>query len=676
MVSKNKHKKKNISDKYTPAGKNHADNNNLWVYLLILTIVPAFLYLRVVNFGLSEFDDSSIINNIINVEGNSINFTDAFTHDATMSDNGDSFYRPMQILSLMIDSNIGRDQPWIYHLSNLILHIFTVVTLFFFLKMIGIKQKISFLLSLLFSVNPMLTNAVAWIPARGDMLLCFFSLLSFITFFEFIKHKNIVYLILHSVVIGAAIFSKETSIFLPVLILFYFYYAKGEKLIIRNIIPVVGLWIFLYGLFFYLRYQIIKAYPSSDVFGILPFIRNIQVIPISIGKFFIPVNLNTLPFFDYVALSTGLLSIIIFIFLIIKLIKGEKRKVIFGGTWFIVFSIPPMLLRTFYSKIGYEYFDYRAYLPIIGILLITGLILNELISGISLKKILKYFIPVLLVYFIIAYIYSSAFKDPILFFSSAINANPGNAMALSERGVEYSKEGNMEKAMSDFDNSIRVYPAYPTPYFNKAVFYRNLGDHYKAEYLFSQALKYDTINPGVCLLKSGAYNNFSSEMLMLHKFEQAITLLKDGVRKYPELGMLHNNLGRAYYFTSKFDSAIIEYSKAINIEKYSPEYYNNRGLAKYHNSDVSGAVNDYDKALDLKPGFLDALGNRGLAKVKQNKYNEAITDLTRVINTNPKIGVAWYYRGLAYYKSNKLSEAMNDLSNARLLGYYGKDYGK
>jgi hypothetical protein len=111
--------------------------------------VPLVLYFRVVNFGLSELDDDTIISaNLNNTEGSKFNLKEAFTHDALMSDKGDSFYRPMQVISLMIDSEIGGIEPWIYHLSNLILHILTVITLFFFLKKTGIREEISFLLSL------------------------------------------------------------------------------------------------------------------------------------------------------------------------------------------------------------------------------------------------------------------------------------------------------------------------------------------------------------------------------------------------------------------------------------------------------------------------------------------------------------------------------------------------
>jgi hypothetical protein len=292
-----------------------------------------------------------------------------------------------------------------------------------------------------------------------------------------------------------------------------------------------------------MRNQIIAGSPSSNVFGIIPFIKNLPVIPITLSKFFIPYSLCTLPFFDNILLITGVIFIIIFIFLIYRLHTDGRRTAIWGGVWFLAFSIPPMFLRTFYAKIGYEYFDYRAYLPIIGILLVTGLILNDLLRGISFKKMLIYFIPLFLVYSIITINYMPSFNDPVSFFTSAIELNPKNAMAYGERGVAYSKEGSNEKALADYDNSIRVWPAYPTPYFNKGVLFRNSNDQCKAEYYFSQALKYDTINHEINILKANTYINLSLEKLFFHKYDEAVTILKEGIRIYPDNGRLHNNLG-------------------------------------------------------------------------------------------------------------------------------------
>jgi tetratricopeptide (TPR) repeat protein len=624
-----------------------------------------------VNFGLSGLDDGSIIHNITNTEGSKLNLIGAFTHDAMMSDKATTFYRPMQLISLMIDAELGGSEPWIYHLSNLLLHLFTVIVLFLFLIKIGIKEEISFLLSLLFSVNPMLTNAVAWIPARGDLLLCLFSLLSFMTFLEYFSKKKIIYFIIHVFVFLLAIFSKETAILLPILILLYFYFVNKEKLRLKEIIPFLTIWFIISAIFFALRQSVLKLDASSNEFGISTFIKDLPTIPITFGKFIIPYNLCPMPFFNNTAIITGIILMVVLIGLIIKVMRGEKRIVIWGALWFLAFSIPPMFFRSYFANIGYDYLEYRAYLPIIGILLIIGFLLNELTTAISFKKLLTISISLLLVYSIVAFIYSKDFADPFSFLTSAIKVSSNNALALQIRGTEYFNMGDNEKALLDYDNSIRISPTYSMPYYHKGLIYVKLKDYYRAENSFSLALKYDTLDRKNNFFQETPYLNLSHVKINLRKYDEAILLLRKAISKYPNNGNLHINLGVTYLYRAKFDSALDEYNKGIESGKRLPRYYDGRGVVKDSLNDFSGAIADFSKALELNQDFFDALKNRGMAKIKMNDNEGAVSDLTTAININPNIGVTWYYRGLAYSKLYKLTEAEKDWEEARKLGFKG-----
>jgi protein O-mannosyl-transferase len=642
--------------------------NNMIVYILLLVIVPSVLYFRVVHFDFSRFDDVTIITNISNVLGGPLNLKEAFTHDAFMGNKGDTFYRPIQTISFMLDASMGGREPWIYHLSNLIWHILTVMALFFFLKKTGIKEEISFLLALLFSINPMITNAAAWIPARGDILLCLFSLLSFITFLEYFDKKKKVSLILHAIVFLLAIFSKETAVLIPLLILSYFYIVRKNKFIIKNILPILFVWVITFVLFFLSRQSVIKIGHSSNVFGILPFVKNLPVIPITFFKFFLPYNLSTMPFFDNVALIGGIVLLIVFAGVTFKFISKEWRIVTWGAAWFLTFSIPPMFFRTYFATIGYEYFEYRTYLPIIGVLIIIGILLTELSGVIPINKVLIISIPILLIYSIIAFIHSSDFADTFSFFNSALNNNPHNAMALGERGTAYFYNGDNEKAIRDLDNAIMVCPTYPIPYYNIGIIYSKSNDHYKAEYFLAEALKYDTLSQDINLLMGDTYGNLSLEKISLRKFDEARLLLKKALKIYPDNSKLHNDLGLVYYNSMKFDSALYEYNKVIALEKNNYSYFDNRGMTKYHLEDFRGALNDFNRALELKPDFLDVWGNRGMTKIKLNNNEGAIYDLTKAIIFNQGAGAAYYYRGVAYSKLNKTNEARDDWKKSAELG--------
>jgi protein O-mannosyl-transferase len=655
-----------IRKQKTPISKGR---HNRIAYLAFLVIVPLVLYFRVVNFGLSGLDDESFIRNITNTDGSKINLKAAFTHDAFMSDEASKFYRPMQVLSIMIDTQLGDSEPWMYHLSNLLLHLFTVIALFFLLKKTGIREEISFLLALFFSIHPLFTNAVAWIPARGDILLCLFSLLSFITFLEYFYSRKIIYFILHAFVFLLVIFSKETAVLLPVIILTYLYFVQKNKFKLKEIIPFLALWFFISILFFLIRQSVLKVSASPSEFGITTFIKDLPTLPITFSKFIIPYNLSSMPFFNNAAIISGIILFIVLTGIIYKIIRGDKRVVIWGALWFLLFSIPPMLFRAYSANIGYDYFEYRTYLPMIGVLIITGILIKELTDTIPFKKILVISIPLLLLYALIAFNYSEDFEDSFTFFTAVLKTSPNNVLALAHRGYINYNRGNNREALSDYDSAIRICPTYSVPYYNKGIVYQTLNDHYRAEYSFSLALKYDTLDRNNNFLHEGSYANLSAEKLNFRKFDEAILLLKKAIRKYPGNRNLHINLALVYYYCSKFDSSIIHYNTGIELKKDVPEYYNGRGMVKYNLKDYSGALADFSKALELKQDFVDALKNRGMLKISLNDNEGAISDLTSAININPYIGEIWYNRGLAYYKINKQAEAARDRAEAEKLGF-------
>ena len=335
-----------------------------------------------------------------------------------------------------------------------------------------------------------------------------------------------------------------------------------------------------------------------------------------------------------------------------------------------------MFFRLKFANAGYEYFEYRTYLPVIGIFLIFGLMISKLSANVSFKKMLIVAIPLLFVYSVIAYIHSADFADPFAFFTSAIKTNPNNAMVLEERGIAYYYKGIMDKAMSDFDSSIRVCPTYPPPYFNKGMIYTSSNDHYKAEYFFSQALKYDTLSKDLIRFKEEAIESIAHEKYLLRKYDESKSILKKVIMIYPNNSRLHNYLGLAFYCTSKFDSALYEYNKAIELEKNIFSYYDSRGMAEYHLKDFIGALNDFNRALDLNPDFRDSWGSRGMTKIELKDYEGAIYDLTKVISMKHDLGAAWYYRGLSYFKLNKQAEAKDNMNKALELGYKGRAYGE
>src|ERR1035438_471432 len=159
---------------------------------------------------------------------------------------------------------------------------------------------------------------------------------------------------------------------------------------------------------------------------------------------------------------------------------------------------------------------------------------------------------------------------------SAINANSRNAIAFNSRGNEYYNGGNVQQAMADYERAIEIFPFYSAPIFNEGVVYYKQRDYIKADYLYSQALKYDTLSPVLTSLRFSILYNYAGEKMALKKYDEAVVLLKKAEKESPETSELYNNLGYAYFSLGKKDSALYAYSRAIELKPNSAFYYTNR----------------------------------------------------------------------------------------------------
>jgi len=321
------------------------------------------------------------------------------------------------------------------------------------------------------------------------------------------------------------------------------------------------------------------------------------------------------------------------------------------------------------ADIGYEYFEYRVYLPIIGILVIIGILANETLNRFSINKLYKITLPVIAVYALITFIHTPVFTNSLTFFTSAIDANSKDALAFNSRGCVYRDAGNMELALADFDNSTKICPTYSSPYFGRADLYRTIGDNAKAEDFYARALNIDTLYRNINTLQDNAYLSLSAIKIVMNKNEEALNILKKAIDKYPHSFKIANNLGYVYSGFGKYDSAIICFNKAIETEPNSATYYNNRAKAKFHIKDYNGSLSDFYKALILDPGMKDAYLNRGKLKLETNDYYGAVSDLNTTLNMDSQSGEAYFYLGNAFSKINKQTEAENCWASAKKLGF-------
>ena len=584
--------------------------------------------------------------------GNIKNILWAFKTDAFISFHGD-FYRPLHTVIFMLDAFVGGEKPLYYHLSSLLIHILTVLSLYSLLKALGIRNLTALFVSLIFSVHPLLTAAVSWVPAMGDLLLGLFSIQLFLSFIRYCRHNSIIDLILCVLFFLLAQFSKETAVLLPSLLLFYYWFIDGEKFNIKKILTFTIVWVALFVFYYILRSKVVTGHPPDFILGLVPFQNNLPTIPIIIAKFLMPVNLSTMPLFEPVFTTVGCTLLILFSIFIISFIKKKQWLPVMGFVWFLLFIIPPMFFKLYFSKFLLEYYEHRMYLPSAGLIIMLAWLLDNYLY--KKNKQIYYWMPVVVVavFSFMALIRSDDFKTSVAFFTNATNR--GNPGACNKRGELYYNDRDFANALSDFDKAIELSDnEYAPAFFNHGkIKSEREKEHTTAERDFTNTI----------LLDSNfidAYINRASERVFLQNFPGAFQDIEKAKHLDSTNAKVYETLGKIYVNNSEFNKAEQAFTKTINLDSGNAEAFNDRAYVRYRKQDFNNALVDCNHALALFPQFLNAYYNKGMIYLELKKPEIAIKtfDTTLALTNNFYFG--YFYRGIAKKQINDMKGACDD----------------
>ena len=137
---------------------------------VLLSIVVFILYFGSINFGYTDLDDTIFIKEQAPYNEELSNVGHSFFR-GVFSEDRDTYYRPMLLNSFVINHQFSETNIKGYHGMNLLLHLIAVLLLFAVFIRLKLNDTIAFILTLIFAVHPVLSQAVAWIPGRNDTLV-------------------------------------------------------------------------------------------------------------------------------------------------------------------------------------------------------------------------------------------------------------------------------------------------------------------------------------------------------------------------------------------------------------------------------------------------------------------------------------------------------------------------
>lgn len=590
---------------------------------LVLISVIFLLYFQNFSFDYTNFDDDAIIMRNESFLNDFSNIKYSFTLDAEFQSQTIELYRPLQNFSFFIDALIFGVNSFGFHFTNILLHFLSCFVLFILLKKLQFSDRLSLLGALIFAVHPIFGFTVSWIPARGDLLLCLFSLLTILFYIEWAKSKTIKALVLHAITFALALFSKETALIIIPLVLLYQY------LIPRNFkfeIKIGFLWVFYLAIiimFFNLREQSITTRETGQ-FGLFFLFNNLPVVPETILKFFVPVNIVVLPFFSMSRTLGGLAIIILFVWLILKFGKNHKIK-LWALIWFLGFSLPAMAYNPEWSEYIYRYLLHRSYLPLIGILIPILLVAQSLENKYSQKVFTFASIVLILILGIMNLSFTKNFSNPEKFWSYAVKTNPESAFAHVYLGNVYFMKDNFTEADKSYTRSIDIKPNYYYPYLNR-------GTSYLSQNKFAEAI-----------------SDFSKTIELQPKNTKALRIRAVAYQKAGDL-----------------NHAINDISTLISIDPNNNEHYYNKAFCEFLLKDYNAVEKSLEDFLIKKPDDINARKMFSIALLQNNNPDEAEQQLLKILELTPndisvKINLAY-----TLWEKNEFIKALSILQEAKI----------
>lgn len=478
---------------------------------------------------------------------------------------------------------IGKGNPFVYHLTNVLLHALNTVLVFIFLQLF-FKAEASFLGASLFAVHPIHVEAVTWITARGYLFTALFILLTYILYnkatdtsnnknqslqtidirkyllcllifsYFIIRNYSFYFLMPFFLILSDVIFNRwrrNWKLWIPFLVIALIriiflqhtisarIYAVarelGSGISWRNPVPA-----FVYSLFFH--------------FGLLLWPGRLTLYhqPIAFSGPVIVLGIIVLAAVIYTAFFTF----------------RKAKEIFFAIALFILFLAPTYSPIIISSLVAERY----AYFPSVALSISVAFFYSRYASksGALKRNFLLLLFLIIVAYSLRSIARNEDWKSPSRLWRATLLASPNNAWAHNNMGYTYQEEGDIQRAIREYYKAIDLKPNFLEAYNNLGSAYQRMGKLQEAMAAYNKILEIDP-----AFVK--AYNNLAVIYNELGKTQAAIAICKKAVEINPNYAYAYYNLSLIYERIGKPKEADAAYKKATEL---NPKLTDTRNISE------------------------------------------------------------------------------------------------
>ena len=618
--------KKTQTDKITIDTSISASSKpSIWLPLLATLAITFFAFTSSLNNQFVNWDDD------VNIVENENTYRLDWQHiKAIFTSDVIGNYNPLPILTLAIERHfVGLEGTWLYHWTNLLLHLLCVYFVFRIAKQLGLSVWAAAFCALLFGIHPMRVESVAWVTERKDVLFAAFYLPALYLYTKYVQEpenrkKYYIYMIILFVF---ALLSKVQAVALPLSMLCVDYYLRRVDL---N--DIKGLWkmgvekipFFLLSL----AAGLVNVYTlsknssigvSDDVtnytFGDRLLVGAYSFVTYLV-KLVIPYEMSPLyPYpskldFPFFIAPLGVAAVFALVF---WQWKKDNRGLVFGFLFFF-FNVV-FMLQIVGAGQGFIA-DRFTYIPYLGCFFAIAYGLDYLTKNNSSYKNVAYGVAIVfaLVYSVMTFKQNKIWENGATLWSHVLKYYPDSDMAINNKS-RYLRENlhDYKAALAGFDRVVQIKPT-PEVHNSRGKTYFDMGvgaeltqkaiaDYNTAlsfpperlKKLEAKALAEIYINRGA------AYGRLNEETKDRNYLQNGLADVNKGKEIDPKN---KNGFLNGYLISSQLGrpaEAIENIDKYNELSPYEGDMYYSRGLENRTLGKIDEAFSDFDKAIEYGP---------------------------------------------------------------------------
>ncbi len=607
----------------------------LLVFTLLITIITFIPSLQ--NEFVNWDDDRNFYENELITTLNNDNFwentKEIFTSDIIGG------YNPLTIFTFALEQRFfGLDNPFYWHLDNLILHLICTLLIFLIGHRLGLGLFATTVFALLFGIQPMRVESVAWVTERKDVLFGAFYLLALLCYLKGKQggFKKRTYLII-GVSFLLSLLSKIQAVILPIsLILVDYYLSSNAKISWKSIVNKIHYFLgsFAIGLLgiYFLSSQ--GSIVQQEYTGISRLFIGSYSLSVYYIKALVPYEMS--PLYPYPSSLDWKFYVSIISFFITGLLLWrsyrKKQKAIFFGLAFFIANVV-LLLQILGAGQGFLA-DRFTYIPYIGLFFIFSYYLDYYLKN---KRALKWIIIAptalaLISYSVLTFNQCKVWKNGGTLWTHVLKYYNKTTLPYGNRANYNRDSGNITQALADYGSVIRLAPNKPEPYNSRARLYFN-------------------------------FDHRDSLQKALLNYNRAIELKPNDVEYVV-------NRGATYAKLYNFNAALENLNQAELIDPTFANIYLNRSVIFSTRTEYDKALGDINKYLNLKPNYPDMWYEKCRLSNALGRGQEGLNAINKALSMK-RTGMYYFERAKSHYILRNYPAAKQDLNTSQGMGFKG-----